>query len=393
MTDHLRVGVVCDLAEERWPSMDLVADMLVERLGRQGRDVEAVRLQPEFRRRATAIPLLGRAASAFTFDRFANRLFDYPRWLRGKRDDADVFHLADHSYAHLAHELPAERTVVTCHDLDTFRSVLDPRSERRSAPFRKMTARILGGLQKVAQVTCDSTATHDAIVAAGVLPADRLKIVPNGVHPDFSPEPMAEADGAVEELLGPAAPGATELLHIGSTIPRKNIETLLRVFAGVRRRSPGARLLRVGGPMTAAQRRQAVILGILDGIVELPSLSRPAVAAVCRRSQLLLMPSTREGFGLPVVEAMSAGAVVVASNIPVLRETGGHAAIYCEPDRVEEWVDVICTLGGERDRSPELFEVRRRRGFEHAAHFSWDAYASRMIDIYDEIAGRGGVNE
>jgi glycosyltransferase involved in cell wall biosynthesis len=140
--------------------------------------------------------------------------------------------------------------------------------------------------------------------------------------------------------------------------------------------------------MTPAQRRLAVILGILDDVVELPSLSRPVVAAVCRRSQMLLMPSTREGFGLPIVEAMSAGAVVVASNIPVLRETGGHAAIYCEPDRVEEWVDVICTLSGERDRSPDLFEVRRRRGFEHAARFSWDAYASRMIDIYDEIAGR-----
>ena len=45
MRQPLRVGVVCDLAEEQWPSMDLVADMLVERLGRQGRDVEAVRLQ------------------------------------------------------------------------------------------------------------------------------------------------------------------------------------------------------------------------------------------------------------------------------------------------------------------------------------------------------------
>ena len=140
--------------------------------------------------------------------------------------------------------------------------------------------------------------------------------------------------------------------------------------------------------MTPVQRRQAVILGVLDGVVELPSLPRIEVAAVCRRSQLLLMPSTSEGFGLPVVEAMAAGAVVVASNIPVLRETGGHAAIYCEADRVEEWVDVICTLSGERDRSPELFEVRRRRGLEHAAHFSWDEYASRMIDIYDQIAGR-----
>ena len=55
-----------------------------------------------------------------------NRLIDYPRHVSGLRDQYDVFHVVDHSYSQLLHRLPPERTVVTCHDLDTFRSVLQP---------------------------------------------------------------------------------------------------------------------------------------------------------------------------------------------------------------------------------------------------------------------------
>ena len=171
--------------------------MLVERLGPQGRDVEAVRLQAPFRRRATAVPLAGRARAAFTLDRFTNRLLDYPRWLRETRDNIDVFHVVDHSYAHLVLELPPERTVVTCHDVDTFRSVLHPSVERRSAAFRAMTRRILDGFRRAARVTCDSVATRDAILAHGLADGDRLAVVPNGVHPDFSPLPDEQAAAVV----------------------------------------------------------------------------------------------------------------------------------------------------------------------------------------------------
>ena len=68
----------------------------------------------------------------------------------------EVFHLVDHSYSQLLHGLPAGRTLVTCHDLDTFRSVLQPHDEPRPAPFRWMTQRILSGLRLAAHIACDS---------------------------------------------------------------------------------------------------------------------------------------------------------------------------------------------------------------------------------------------
>ncbi len=63
---------------------------------------------------------------------------------------------------------------MTCHDLDTFRCVLEPAREPRPAWFRAMTRRILDGFRQAAAVACDSEATRDAILAHGLLPPERL---------------------------------------------------------------------------------------------------------------------------------------------------------------------------------------------------------------------------
>src|SRR5438874_5862659 len=88
--------------------------------------------------------------------------------------------------------------------------------------------------------------------------------IPNGTEAGQYPEGNAAADVEAARLLGPRR--GVELLHVGSTIPRKRIDLLLEVFAGVRRSRPEARLTRVGGPFTAEQRVQARTLGIADAI-------------------------------------------------------------------------------------------------------------------------------
>ena len=95
----------------------------------------------------------------------------------------------------------------------------------------------------------------------------------------------------------------------------------------------GRRLVRVGGRADAetAAIRQAARRP--DAIVEMPFLERPQLAALYRRASVVVLPSDREGFGLPVVEAMACGTPVVASAIPALREVGGDAAAYCAPGR------------------------------------------------------------
>jgi hypothetical protein len=167
----------------------------------------------------------GTAGVPAGLDRVAARFFDYPRTLAALPAAFDVYHVVDHSYSHLLHGLPPGRTLVTCHDLDTFRSVLQPEEERRSLPFRLMARRILSGLRLAAHVACDSEATRGALVAVAGFPADRLSVIPNGADTGGQPDADATADVEAARMLGPR--GGVELLHVGSTIPRKRIDVLL----------------------------------------------------------------------------------------------------------------------------------------------------------------------
>jgi glycosyltransferase involved in cell wall biosynthesis len=393
MAERLKVAVIADYLEEAWPSMDLVADMLVDRLEREHAGaVQATLIRPRMPRRLTRLPLPFGERRTSVLDRALARQWDYPRALDAVRGRFDVYHVVDHTYAHLVHALPADRSVVTCHDLDAFRSVLQPHDERRSAPYRWMSTRILEGLRKAAHVPCDSEATRDALVGLAGFPQDRLSVIPNGSETGGWPESDAMANLEAARLLGPR--DGVELLHVGSTIPRKRIDVLLDVFAAVRAERPDARLVRVGGPFTAEQRVRARELGILDAVVVLPFVDRATLAAVYRRAALTLLPSEREGFGLPLVESLACGTPMVASDIPVLRELGGDVVSFCPLGDIAQWAVAVLALLVERDRSPERWRDRCRRGAARAAEFSWGQYAARLLEVYQAVAvGRRPVLE
>jgi glycosyltransferase involved in cell wall biosynthesis len=399
MTAPIRLGVVCDYPEEGWLSMDLVAEMVLAHLGRDHADaVRAGRLVPTYRRRLAALPGLAGGRRARNLDRLVNRFADYPRYLRRVVREArhDLFHLVDHSYAQLVHDLPPGRAVVSCHDLDTFRCLLEPAAEPRSGPFRAMTRRILDGLGRAAAVACASLATRSAILEHGLVPPDRLRVVYLAVHPECSPEPDPEADEAASRLLGPApADGPPTLLHVGSNIPRKRIDVLLKTFAGVRAARPDARLIKVGGAFTPEQSRLAEDLGIAGAIAVLPVFSprdprdRATLAAVYRRAHLALQTSDAEGFGLPVAEAMACGTPVLASDIPVLREVGGEPAAYAPVGDIPAWVESALALLDLRLGGGPAWAGRRASALAWADRYRWTTHARDLVEIYrDVLAGR-----
>ncbi len=369
------------MVEEGWASMDLVALMLQQSLQALG-GLDVTRLCPPMRRRFS--PVSGGASrQCFNADRVLNRFWDYPRWLRGKREAFDLFHIVDHSYSQLLHELPAARTVITCHDLDTFRCVLEPALEKRSLPVRLMAQRTLSGLRQAARITCDSQSTMDALLATDLIPIERLSVVANGVHPAFSAMPDARADVASDRLLGQLGP--PELLHVGTTIPRKRIDILLHTFAHVRQQLPQARLIRVGGDFTPEQSKLASDLKVARAIVTLPRLDWDVLAAVYRRASLALMPSEREGFGLPVAEAMACGTPVVASDLEVLREVGGAATEYCAVADINMWSETVVRLLRQKDDCPTVWQERQQACIIRASQFRWEKYARSMAGLYSEL--------
>jgi glycosyltransferase involved in cell wall biosynthesis len=378
---------VADFTEENWPSMDRVAETLADLLAvNHTADVTPFLVRPRFRRRFSTrsrvnASLLGNA------DRLLNRFVDYPATLRRQRDQFDLFHIVDHSYAHLVHYLPSDRTCVSCHDIETFRCILEPKSERRSAPFRMMTRRILSGLKRAAIIACDSEATRQEVVRRRIVEDTGVTVIYNGVGAVFSPPANSSADAEADRMLGPADRTKIELLNVGSTVRRKRIDVLLRAFVELRRTWPSLRLVRVGGQFTPEQQALVAELRVTGAIAVLPRISDAVLAAVYRRAALVLMPSEVEGFGLPLLEAMACGTPVLASDIAALREVGGGAAEYASTASVSEWSEAAERLLSERQNDPVHWSARVDRARRRAAEFSWDDWAAKTVAMYRTLMG------
>ena len=379
-----RVAVIADFLEEGWPSMDCVAESLAECLAADPRrDLSAELVRPRFL--GSSLRSRAHGKRAFAGARLFNRFAVYPSWIVRNRERFDLFHITDHSYSHLIRHLPKDRCVVTCHDLDTFKCLLEPHLEPRSRPFRAMTRRILDGFRSARRVICVSNATRDQILHHGLVPPERLAVIPNGVDPAFSPAPDSESDARIAAMLEARVNGGIEILQVGSVIKRKRIDLLLEIFAVLRSRLPGVRLVRAGGNLSNELRARAEQLGVAGAIIELPMLERRVLAAAYRRATCVLLPSDSEGFGLPVLEAMACGTPVIVSDLPVLREVGGEAVFYCPVGDIDAWVNTIVRVAAQCAERGQSVSDQRERLVEQASKFSWTTNAARTADIYREM--------
>jgi glycosyltransferase involved in cell wall biosynthesis len=372
-TRPLRLAILPDFREENWPSMDLCAEMLTDRL-RTESEMQVDWVCPEFRRRLESVPTMSGRGWAYTADRFLNRHWDFPRYLRRKIADYDVFHICDHSYAQLALNLPADRTGVFCHDLDTFRALLQPALEPRPLWFRWMMRRVLRGLQQAAVVFHTTLAVRDAILSHGLVPEKKLVHAPLGHAAEFRAEPQPNADA--ERILA-GLDGEPYLLHVGSCIPRKRVDFLLNLFAALRLQSPTLRLVKVGGAWTA-EHEQLIRRHQLEGaLVHVTDVQRNTLAVLYRRAALVLLPSDAEGFGLPIVEALACGTPVLASDLPTLREVGGAAVDFAPVGAMGAWREQALRILREA-----AISARREQRLVQAHRFSWDRHARIIADTY-----------
>ena len=364
----MKLAVLCDLVEERWPSMDLVSEMLVAHASRLP-GVEAVSIRPRLPERlgalATSGTRVGRAGS-LAVARYAL----YPTELPALRRRFDYFHVADHSYAHLALGLPPARTGVFCHDIDAFRPLL----EKRLPTWRRaLAALLLGGMRRASVVFYSTEAVRVEIEEHRLVDSRRLVAAPYGISPEFQPERRAE-----DSALGDRP---RFLLHVGSLIPRKNPLFLLKVFEALRRDFPDLELVQISGEWDAEARTFIEREALGAHIRRLRGVTRDQLAAHYRAAAAVLLPSASEGFGLPVIEALACGAAVVVSDIPVLRQVGGDGCVTCTLGDLEAWRGAVAdVLSG---RAPDV--ARRLRV---ASRYTWQAHAATIAGAYAELAGR-----
>src|SRR5260221_9708278 len=223
----MRVELIADFREEGWPSMDLAAELLVG-AARQLPGVDCVLTRPRMWRASPS------GSNPRAFERAFGRFVQYPLRVMVRGQPSNYYHIADHSYGHLAHLLPRERTGIYCHDLDAFRDGLS--HERKRASRRLLSKLLLSGLRKAAVVFYSTDVVRQELLDDALLSPSRLVHAPFGIAPEFTTT-ESSIDIAQRERLG-----APYLLNVGSCIPRKNICFLLEVFAALRREQPHIRL-------------------------------------------------------------------------------------------------------------------------------------------------------
>lgn len=218
-----------------------------------------------------------------------------------------------------------------------------------------------------------SEAVRRELIEIGVS-ADRVRAIHHGT-------------GLVAEAAAGAPPAGTPpryALHVGTVEPRKNLSTLLSAWRQLRARrlSPPPLVLCGGFGWKAKAVRREIAEAEREGwVVHLGYVGAGELAVLYRGAELVALPSFYEGFGLPAVEALRAGAPLVASDLPVLREVAGDAALYAPPDRPDLWADRIAELLADSGLREEL----RRRGFARAERFDWSRAAGETAQAFRDV--------
>ena len=297
-------------------------------------------------------------------------------WHRLRWPPAELLAGPGYDLVHSPHPLllPARRAarVVTIHDLDFLQHPERTRDEiRRDYP---------------AFVRRDAHAADAVIVPSahvGRLAAELLQLDPSVLAVCPQGGPGWDRDPA----LPPGNPRGRYVLFLGTLEPRKNVQGLLDAYAALLTRWPDAPPLVLAGRRTpeadlwieASQRPP--LAGRVEYRGYVPDHERRALYEGAR---LLVLPSFDEGFGLPIVEAMTLGIPVVASDRGALPEVCGGAAVLVDPDERGS----ICH-GIERVlREPGLAERLAERGAARARDFSWRRTAELTLEAYRQAQAR-----
>ena len=219
----------------------------------------------------------------------------------------------------------------------------------------------------------DSSSARDDFLRFQDYPPERVIAIPLAVSSSF--HPLAGRDSY--------PPHELTILHVGHSGFYKNIEAILRALPLLQKRlGRPVRFRKVGGRFTPAQEDLIASLGIAGWIESLGTLPDGELADLYRTSDVLVMPSLHEGFGLPILEAMASGTPVVASNRGSLPEVVGDAGLMVEPEDIEAIADAVIRLTTDLQLRDEM----TARGIERAKQFTWERTAKATLDVYRAVA-------
>ena len=309
-------------------------------------------------------------------ERFSWRIRELPEsvWhlhaARAASRECDVF-LATNSYV-----TPWFLTIPTAlvvHDLIPFQQGIH--ANRRAALIERVTIR--RALKRAATILCDSHSTRRDLLRLEPRVEPKSTVVQLAVGSEFARERAPAELAAARKRHGLTRPF---VLCTGTLEPRKNLLRVLDAFAALPEHLRATHDLVLVGPRGWEFDE---ILRRAEGVARLLGhVSEDDLAALYQSCEVFCYPSLYEGFGLPLLEAMSAGAASITSAVSSLPEVGGEGVRYVDPGSVDSIASALAELLESESERRRLREIARER----SRRFSWERTARETIDQLEALA-------
>ncbi len=268
-------------------------------------------------------------------------------------------------------------SIATVHDLFNVKF-----PESVAPEFRVNPQAFARSLKKIKKIIAVSEYTKTDLINFLDVPEEKVSVIPHGINTTSFPlsADSSEINAKIKNRFG----GSGEyILCVGTLEPRKNYLKTLEAFKIIQKQFPDLKLVIAGGrgwqsdlihqKTNALQLDNSVLFPGYIGYLDLPTLYRGASA--------FLFPSIYEGFGLPVLEALSFNVPIAISNVTSLPEIAGEAALKFNPNIPEDIAKQVVRLLEDAD----LKENLKRLGNERIKNFTWEETAKKTLNVYRSL--------
>lgn len=268
------------------------------------------------------------------------------------------------------------KIVSTIHDVAGFEPDLYPQNRSRRWHCRKWTS-LFRKMEK----------HSDAVVTVSEFSAQRiahffpglekkLKVIYNAPHGIFGDKVDEDLEREIEGLCS----GEPYILVPGGLSLRKNADVILKAIPQLGHQMPDVKLIIAGSNGPAYLDRLKTLN--VENVILAGYVSDELLNALYSKAAVVWFPSRYEGFGMPVIEAMAAGAPVVASNAGSVPEVAGGAAALCDMDDEQEHVEALCSVVNS---GASVNSECRDRSRKQAKKFTWQSSAQALETIFRSL--------
>jgi glycosyltransferase involved in cell wall biosynthesis len=310
---------------------------------------------------------------------YVDRFLIFPPVLWWAARKADVVHICDHGYAMYSYCTGNTPVVVTCNDMLAVRGARGEATDSPASRFGRILQRmILKGLEKASKVACISSYTYRDAQRL-MKRTQHLCVILDGLN---YPYRQLDPEETERRLAGIAGLDRPFVLHVGSNLPRKNREGILRVFA-MAVKDADLRMVFTGATLNQSLTALARELGVADLVVNVQRPDVRTLEALYNKATVLLFPSRFEGFGWPPIEAQACGCAVVGSTISPLEEVLRDSAVLKPLEDEVGMAEAVVRIASD----PEFREELRRRGLENTrTRFEMSRMIDEYVSLYRELA-------